>query len=226
MKNKKVVITGAGSGLGAALAEKFATNGATVILLGRTLEKLEAVKRTLPNQAKAHALDVSDFGQVKKVFAEIGKVDILINNAGLGVFDAAESIIEEAIHQMVDINLKGTIFCTQAVLPQMKEENAGVIANVVSTAGVEGKATETAYCASKFGARGFTEALQVELQDTGIRVYGAYMGGMATNFWDGILDEDAMAGLMDPRDVAEIIFDNIKVRHNLEVREIVIKNKH
>ena len=125
---------------------------------------------------------------------------------------------------MIDINLKGTIFCTQEVLADMKESNSGSILNIVSTAGLEGKETESVYCASKFGTRGFHESLVVELKDTDIHVFGAYMGGMATEFWDGILDESITAGLMDPEDIADIIYHNASLRKNLNVEQVVIKN--
>ncbi|MDQ1000414.1 short-subunit dehydrogenase [Neobacillus niacini] len=168
-------------------------------------------------EAVAHVLE--------SIKEEVGPVDLLINNAGLGVFDLAENIVEESVHDMIDINLKGTIFCTQEVLPSMKIRNEGVIVNVVSTAGVEGKVNETVYCASKFGVRGFTESLSLELNETGIRVFGAYMGGMKSTFWDGILSEERIKDFMNPDDVADIIIENTKPRKNITVTEVIIKNK-
>ena len=166
--------------------------------------------------------------EVDRVFQsikeDVGSIDLLINNAGLGVFDLAENIDEESIHQMIDINLKGTIFCTQAVLPDIKKRDEGIIANVISTAGIEGKVTESVYRASKFGVRGFTESLQVELKDSAVKVFAAYMGGMKTAFWDGIYSAEEIKHLMDPDDIADIIINNIKLRKNLNVTEVVIKN--
>jgi uncharacterized protein len=126
---------------------------------------------------------------------------------------------------MIDINLKGTIFCSQVVLPNMKQRNKGIIANIVSTAGLEGKVNESVYCASKFGVRGFTESLLAELKDTSVKVYAAYMGGMKTEFWDGIYSEEQTANLMEADDVADIIMDNLKPRRNMFVPQVVIKNK-
>ena len=131
------------------------------------------------------SVDVSSKQEVSNVFSKIkenlGAVDVLVNNAGVGVFDLAENISEEAVHQMIDINIKGTIFCTQEVLADMKKRNGGSILNIVSTAGLDGKTTESVYCASKFGMRGFHESLLVELEETDIHVFGAYMGGMKQN---------------------------------------------
>ncbi|MFD1928775.1 SDR family oxidoreductase [Sporosarcina siberiensis] len=228
--NKKIaVITGAGSGLGASLAKKYAEDQYHVCLLGRTEEKLERTAHNLPNEDYSiFKVDVSSKQEVSNVFKQIkenlGVVDILVNNAGVGMFDLAENLSEDAVHQMIDINLKGTIFCTQEVLSDMKERNGGSILNIVSTAGLEGKMTESVYCASKFGMRGFHESLQAELKDTDIHVFGAYMGGMKTEFWDGIFDAAQTAGLMDPEDIADIIYHNAKVRKNLNVEQVVIKN--
>ncbi|GAB6099985.1 SDR family oxidoreductase [Halanaerocella petrolearia] len=225
MKNKKIVITGAGSGLGRSLAQQASKKGAKVYLLGRTKEKLEQVAETLDNPVGIHTLDVRKTDEVDQVFSEVGPIDILVNNAGVGSFAQAEELSEIEIDKMIDTNLKGTIFCSQAALPKMKEEDKGLIVNIISTAGKRGKATESVYCASKFGVRGFTESLAVELEDTPLKVVGVYMGGMRTNFWEGIFDEEKLKQLMDPDDIAEIILSNIKSRPNLNVEEIVIENK-
>jgi uncharacterized protein len=228
MGESVVVITGAGSGLGASLARRFSEAGSHVCLLGRTRSKLERTAGELKNSYTIHEVDVSSKKEVDRVFSSIsetlGPVDLLVNNAGVGVFDLAENIDESAVHQMIDINLKGTIFCSQAVLPEMKKRDQGMIANIVSTAGLDGKATESVYSASKFGVRGFTESLQLELAESRVRIFAAYMGGMKSEFWDGIYTQEEMANLMDPDDIADIIIGNIKARKNLNVKEVVIKN--
>ena len=228
MSESVVVITGAGSGLGASLARRYSDAGSHVCLLGRTRSKLERTASELKNSHTIYEVDVSSKEDVDRVFRDIsethGPVNLLINNAGIGVFDLAENLDESAVHQMIDINLKGTIFCSQAVLPQMKKRDRGMIANIVSTAGLDGKATESVYSASKFGVRGFTESLQLELAESRVRIFAAYMGGMKSEFWDGIYTQEEMANLMEPDDVADIIIGNIKARRNLNVKEVVIKN--
>ncbi|GGI13229.1 SDR family oxidoreductase [Gottfriedia solisilvae] len=228
MKNQVIVITGAGSGLGASLAKKYSEIGAHICLLGRTENKLKDIGRELPNNYSIHTVDISKLSDVKRVFDSItqtyGQIDLLFNNAGVGSFDLAEELSEEDIHNMIDTNLKGTIFCSQEVLKQMKKQNSGTIVNIVSTAGLIGKATESVYCASKFGVKGFTESLVVELTGTPISVFAAYMGGMNTDFWSGIFDQDKTSKMMNPDDIAEIIMDNIKPRKNIAIPEIIIKN--
>lgn len=226
---KHVAITGAGSGLGAALARKYSERGHQVTLIGRTKEKLENVAKTLEgDHHKTYTLDVSSYQDVVSVFedikTEVGVIDILVNNAGLGFFKLAEDLTHEEIDLMIDVNLKGTIYCTQQVLTDMKKLNAGSIINIVSTAGIEGKVTESAYCASKFGVRGFTESLARELEESDIHVHSIYMGGMKTPFWDGIIEDEDTGGLMDPEDIADIVLANTEYRKNINVPEVVIKN--
>jgi uncharacterized protein len=229
MSSRVVVITGAGSGLGASLARRFSQKGLHVVLLGRTREKLEKAAEQLPNSYSIYPVDVSLKEEVTKVFTaireQVGDVDVLVNNAGVGRFAAAEDLDQQSVDEMIDINLKGTIFCTQEVLRSMKQRNQGDIVNIVSTAGREGKVHESVYCASKFGVRGFCESLASELRDTAIRVAGVYMGGMKTAFWNGIFSVEQVEKLMDPESVAEIILANLEQYSYLSVDEIVIKNK-
>ncbi|MGM8212251.1 SDR family oxidoreductase [Virgibacillus sp. W0430] len=229
MTNKHAVITGAGSGLGSALARKLSDQGFHLSLLGRRKERLERTATDLPGTSTIYEVDVASFASVQETFAAIakerGQIDVLINNAGVGVFQLAEHLDKAAVDAMIDINLKGTIYCTQAVLSAMKERNEGTIVNVISTAGLEGKVNESVYCASKFGVKGFTESVIAELKDSAVRVLAAYMGGMKTPFWDGIYKESDIQHMMDPADVADIIIAAMQTRRNLNVDEVVIKNK-
>lgn len=227
--SKHVVITGAGSGLGASLARKYNEMGYYTTLIGRTKEKLEKVAATFnSSNYSIYLLDVSVPANVKEVFAQIEKdiqpIDILVNNAGTGSFDLAENITADQVNEMIDINLKGTIFCTQEVLSAMKERDAGSIINIVSTAGVEGKVEESVYCASKFGVTGFTESLLKELADTQLHVHGIYMSGMNTHFWGDELQDESETGLMNPDDVADIVIFTTQERTNMSVPKIIIEN--
>jgi uncharacterized protein len=222
-----IVITGAGSGLGASLAKKYSDLGYHVCLLGRTKTKLVRIAETLKNSHSIHEVDVSSKKDVSRVFPlvkeEVGPINLLINNAGVGVFDLTENLSEESIHHMIDINLKGTIFCTQEVLSDMKEENQGTIVNIVSLSGKRGKALESVYSASKFGVRGFTESLIDELKDTDIKLFAAYMGNMKTELWG---NDDIAEMFIHPDDVADIIIDMMKQRKYIAVDEVMIRNKY
>src|SRR5690625_5256953 len=140
LSKKHIVITGAGSGLGASLAKKYAKQGHYITLIGRTESKLQTVAKVFPDtNYSVFSLDVSAYEAVQQTFDEINQIkpiDVLINNAGLGHFDLAENLSPNQVNEMIDINLKGTIFCTQKVLPAMKEVDKGSIINIVSTAGL------------------------------------------------------------------------------------------
>lgn len=175
--------------------------------------KLIRTTETLSHNHSIYEVDVSSKREVAKVMQlikeEVGQIDLLINNAGVGIFDLTENLSEESIHQLIDINLKGTIFCTQEVLNDMKKRNQGYIVNIVSLSGKRGKASESVYSASKFGSRGFTESLAIDLEHTAIRVFGAYMGNMKTELWEGASTEKTF---IEPDDVADVIIESIKPR--------------
>jgi uncharacterized protein len=206
-----IFITGAGTGLGQALALEYAKEYETVVLAGRTESKLQQTAHLLQKQEKktyVYPLDIKDWHAVHQAADRLsGKfsVEAIINNAGYGAFGPLETLKEEDIHQMIDTNVKGTIFVTQAFLPYFKKQQKGTILNIVSTAGLRGKVNESVYVASKFAVRGFTESLIEELEGTNIHVKAAYMGGMDTPFWDGNNHIKDKSRLRSPKVVAEQI---------------------
>lgn len=187
---KTILITGAGTGLGKELALAYAQKGNRIILVGRTKSNLNAVSQMIEKtngSAITATCDISDSSMVEQLLSHLNeteKIDQVINNAGIGFFGPLQEIPTDKISQMIDTNVKGTIYVTKAILPTFLERNAGKIMNIISTAGLRGKVHETAYCASKFAIRGFTEGLVKELENTSISVSGVYMGGMDTPFWD------------------------------------------
>jgi len=229
-KKRTVVITGAGSGLGASLSRQFSEEGFHVCLLGRDKEKLSNLSKKLSNPSSIYSLDVSDYDNVKSVFKRIFNehkaIDILINNAGVGFFRLIEDLKLQEINQMIDTNIKGTIFTIQEVIESMKNLNRGIIINIVSTAGLYGKEQESAYCASKFGVKGLTESLREELKDTAITVFAVYMDGMGTAFWDGILTDEDKKNLLNPDIVAELVKKNALYNDSItSVQDITIALK-
>ncbi|TDX59299.1 SDR family oxidoreductase [Orenia marismortui] len=227
LKDKVIVITGAGSGLGRAMSVLFAQKGAKLILVGRGLDKLERTAemvRDIEGYADIFAADITVYEEVKRLFkfvkAEYYRVDILINNAGVGSFGKLEDLSLEEIDKMIDTNLKGTIFCTQKALSLMKLEDQGQIVNIISTAGKRGKAEESVYSASKFGVSGLTKSLQQELKESKIKITGVYVGGMETPFWEGVRDD--ISAFMSSDNVAEAILELVDKPKNMNVSEVVI----
>lgn len=203
-----VVITGAGSGLGRSLALAYSRDFDEIILLGRSTEKLLETKQLLPDkQVFTYELDIRSQTEIERLTHTLFSrhpVTALINNAGVGHFGPITDMPADQIKEMLDTNVFGTILLTQAFLKHYKEK--GKIVNIISTAGLRGKVNESAYCASKFALRGFTESLVKEYEGTGIVLSGAYMGGMDTPFWnesDHIKDKSR---LRSPDVIAEKIY--------------------
>ena len=169
------VVTGAGRGIGRAIATRLAAMGASLALLGRDRARLEQVAMELdPDRTSVHPCDVGDATAVAAAFAAIAGagrgIAILVNNAGAArsaPFDATEPALWD---EMLRVNLTGAYHCTRAALPSLREARAGRIVNVASTAGLAGYAYVTAYCAAKHGVVGLTRSLAAELARTRITV--------------------------------------------------------
>jgi short-subunit dehydrogenase len=219
---KHVVITGAGSGLGKALAKRYAHEGYSIYLLGRNEQKLLQVNNEISDtggEANSIVCDVADESSIIKAVEQFKQADVLINNAGVGHFGPLEAYSTQEMNEMLNTNIKGTILMTQAILPLLKR-NGGRILNVISTAGLRGKANESIYCASKFAQAGFTKSLQQEFKDKNIAVTAVYMGGMNTPFWEASDHAQNPDAFMDPEQVADAIFQQDDGR-----LEIVIERK-
>lgn len=216
---KVALITGAGRGIGRAIAIAFAQEGIHVGLVGRTLENLQQVKEELKpynvNVAIA-AADVADLDSitaaVESVRGELGAIDILINNAGIGKFGGFMELTPEEWTNIIDVNVKGVYYTTRAVLPEMMERNTGDIINISSTAGQKGAPLTSAYTASKAAVNGLTESLMLEVRKKNIRVTALTPSTVATDMavelklTDGNPDK-----VMQPEDLADLIVAQLKL---------------
>ncbi|WP_281974848.1 SDR family NAD(P)-dependent oxidoreductase [Halobacillus litoralis] len=214
-----VMITGAGTGLGRALAHKYAIEGNTIYLSGRTEKNLLIVQDEIKESGgKAEVLicDISEPASVSEALKQIETLDVLINNAGLGIFGDLAGYTEQDIDKMLDTNVKGTLLMTQYALPKLKQ-SGGRILNIISTAGLRGKKNESIYCASKFAVRGFTESLQKEWAKESMSATAVYMGGMNTPFWSKTEHVNDPERLKGPEVVAEQIFNEDDGREEIIV---------
>ncbi|WP_372008521.1 3-ketoacyl-ACP reductase [Paenibacillus chitinolyticus] len=220
LKNKTAIITGAGKGIGKAAAAALAKEGVNLGLLARSTADLEALQKELSGTYGVNVFyasaDISKPSEVQQAISsltgELGHVDILINNAGIAQFGTVADMDPEQWERIIQVNLMGTYYVTRAVLPGMIQQNSGNIINVASTAGERGFATGSAYCASKFGVLGLTEALMQEVRKSNIRVTALTPStvntDLASNAGLKIGDEDRM---MQPEDVAELITTTLKL---------------
>jgi len=185
-----ILITGASSGIGEAVARLFAHQGYRVALAARRVERLEAVAQAIHSaggQALVVPADISRLEDIRRLaqrtLESYGQIDILYNNAGFGRMDWLEQLEpEQDVQEQVAVNLTGLIWMAQAVLPHMIERRRGHIMNMASLAGLLAPPTYSVYAATKFGVRGFSEALRREVRMYGIHVSGIYLGGVATEF--------------------------------------------
>ncbi|WP_101846423.1 SDR family oxidoreductase [Halobacillus sp. Marseille-P3879] len=206
---RKVLISGAGTGLGRALALHYAQNNYNVFLAGRTEKKLLLVQqeiKELGGESEVLICDVTEPASVQEAFKQLDHLDVLINNAGIGIFGTLDSYNPEDIDKMLNTNVRGTILMTQEAAPLLNQSNGRVL-NIISTAGLRGKAEETVYCASKFAVRGFTESLHKEWESESMKATAVYMGGMNTPFWDQSDHVSNPHSLKGPEGVAEQIFN-------------------
>lgn len=190
LKEKVVLITGASSGFGEDAALLFAREGAVVVLAARRMERMQKLVAKIQaegGQAVAIAVDVTSHGDiqnmVRTVIEDYKRIDILFNNAGFGRVDWLENLDPERdIRSQIAVNLTGLIEVTHAVLPHMIAQKSGQIINMSSVAGWIGSPLYSVYAATKFGVRGFTDALRREVGVFGIKVTGIYPGSAATEF--------------------------------------------
>jgi NAD(P)-dependent dehydrogenase (short-subunit alcohol dehydrogenase family) len=175
LDDKLVVITGAAGGIGSALARAFAARKAELALIDLDPAALDRLAQSLPGvTVSTHVANVGDPDALARAREQIldrhGRVDLLINNAGITVFSDFESIEPEEIERVLAVNLRGVIYGCKVFLPDLRARPQGHIVNVSSMAGLAGMPWQTLYCASKFAVRGFTASLRAELARSGIGV--------------------------------------------------------
>lgn len=212
LMDKIVVITGGSQGFGKELARSFINNGSKVIISSHEKESLELTANELSTDS--FIADVTSFEDIKKlneyVIQKYGKIDIWINNAGIQI---APSLVEEVniekLHYLFDVNFFGYFYGCQVALTQMKKQNDGLIININSTAGLDGKPEISAYSSSKFAIKGLTESIRKEVKDFNIQVYGIFPGGMQTDIYKEKYPED-IKEYMEVDTVVEKVISNLK----------------
>lgn len=225
MKTPSVLlVTGASSGIGAATVRLFAREGYRVVLAARRQERLQELVDEIQargGEALSVATDVSLFEDIQQMvdaaMARFGQIDVLLNNAGFGRLDWLEELDpQKDIQAQIQVNLLGTILTSQAVIPGMIERRSGHIINVCSLGGYVAAPTYTAYAASKFAVRGFTEALRREVGIYGISVSAIYPGSVTTEFSEkagirrktGVTTPESLR--LSPEEVAQAIMSLVR----------------
>lgn len=223
LKDKVVVITGASRGLGKSLAEYFTREGSKVVISSRNEKNLIEIADEFGSDYfvcnvtnEQEVLDLADH-----VANKFGKIDIWVNNAGIWLPNAAiEEMDMKRVHEMIEVNLFGTIYGSKAAIIHMKSLKSGTIINILSTSALEGRAYSTGYGASKYAAVGFAKGMKLEVKDHNINVLNIYPGGMKTNLFAEEKPKD-YDDFMEPGYVVEKIINNLKQENPEE--ELIIR---
>jgi 3-oxoacyl-[acyl-carrier protein] reductase len=224
LEGKAAFVTGASRGIGAAVARSLSAAGVSVGLASRSGDDLGL------DRAIGLACDVRDAKELDAAAAatveQFGRLDILVANAGVGAYGPFLELSPEHLDEMIDVNLKGTIYAVRAALPYLLESPEADIVTLASEAGRRGLPYEAVYCASKFGQVGFTRALDHELRERDVRCTNVCPGGVATDF---ALDEgrgrtqNALPGMMSAENVAEVVMFVLTRPRNHRILETALR---
>lgn len=240
LKNKVAIITGASSGIGEATARRLAESGARVVLAARRVERLEALAADIEHRegtALVAPTDVTDERSVQRLaraaLDAFGRIDILINNAGIMPLSPISKLKVEEWDRMIDVNIKGVLYCVAATLPTMLEQGSGHIINVSSVAGRRPFPTGTVYSATKFAVRAISQGLRLELSPIkGIRVTDIEPGVVATELTHHITDNEtanrfqemwAEKTPLESIDIAETILFVLSRPNHVNVNEVLVR---
>ena len=232
LHNRVALVTGSGRGIGAAIATMLAKNGAHVILSARSEDQIKSVTKEILYSgfsAEYISCDISDESSVVDLFKAIrknhGRLDITINNAGLGIFGPIVNFSASDLDKVLQINIRGTFLCCREALRLMAESASGYIINISSVLGVKGYANQAAYTASKHGIMGLTKSLAKEAQPLNIRVSAILPGGVDTEMVQQSRPDIEKDKLMQPTDIAEAVEYLLSLSERAAVDELYIRRK-
>lgn len=229
------VVTGAGSGVGRAIAVQLAALGWKVALIGRRVEMLDGTIKSIEegvDRMKAFPCDVGDSNAVaqmaKEVLAAFGTIDVLVNSAGTNLAKRAlADLTDDAFDQVVKINLNGAFYCIREFLPTMRAKKAGTIVNIISDAGLRtNPVSGAAYVASKFGLTGLNDTINIEERKNGIRATAIFPGDINTPLLDRRPvppPPEARQKMLQPEDVAACALLAITLPHRAIVEHLVVR---
>lgn len=230
LNGKTALITGGGKGLGKAIALSLAAEGVNIGLISRTITDLKAVAEEVKAmnadiKVAFAAADISDYeqitGAITSIKNELGIIDILINNAGVGKFGKFLDLSVEEWEDIVKINIFGAYYATRAVLPEMKERRSGDIVNISSSAGLKGAPLTSAYSASKFGLIGMSESLMQEVRKDNIRVLTMTPSTISTDMAKNLnLTDGNPDTTLQPEDFAELLTAHLKLPRRALVKDV------
>jgi len=227
---RNVWITGAGSGIGRALATTFAGHGDTVFATGRSDENLQRLQTELsdaPGRVLVGVCDLRLDDQVarvaQRILSELGSLEILINNAGVTYFKDFEQTTIDEFDEVIETNLRGLFLATRGVLAAMIHQGSGTIINILSYAGKTVYTGSSAYAASKAGAEAMMNVLRAETRQKGIKIVNVFPGAVLTSIWHPKHQERYREKMMKPEEVADMVYEISCQPASMIVEEVVLR---
>ena len=226
--NKIAIVTGASTGLGKSISIKLALHGFKIILASRNEKKLNDVHKVISGsggESQVIVTDVSNEKDIKNLYSkvDINKVDVVINNAGFGVFNKIHEITSDEWDEQMNTNLRGSFLMSRYIAKSMIERKTGKLVFINSVAGINAYPYSSAYVASKFGLRGFTSSLREELREHNIKVISVHPGAIDTPFWNNVNVDFPKDEMLKSDDVAESVVHAVLAPNNVVQEEIVIR---
>src|SRR5882672_4620785 len=210
LKGKVAIVTGGTKGIGRAIAAALIGEGLSVCIAARNQSEIDAATGELGGGTIGLVCDVRNYDQVKALFEytikKLGGLDVLVNNAGIGIFETVEQTSPEEFRAVLETNLFGVYYCCHEAIPEMRRRGGGYIINISSLAGANPHPGMAAYNASKFGLNGFSEALMQEVRHDGIKVSYIMPGSVNTEF-GGDSPSDEKSWQLTPQDIARVVVD-------------------
>ena len=229
IEGKVAIITGASRGVGKATAMALSRHGASVVLAARTQNELETVADEIQaNSGDAIVIrtDVTLLNQVQRLINltldHHGKIDVLINNSGIGIFESVTDSDIENWNKVIDSNLKSVYLCSKAVLAPMLEQKSGQIINILSIASKIAFPFSSSYCAAKAAALAFTKVLREEIREHGIRVTAVLPGSINSSFWIGMEHHPDFDLMLTPEHIAKTIVDIVESPDDMTIEEVTV----
>ncbi|MDP6600320.1 MAG: SDR family oxidoreductase [Candidatus Woesearchaeota archaeon] len=231
LQNKTALITGASSGIGKETALLFAKEGALVVLTARNIDKLKEVENEIKNnngKAESYSMDITDRNQVytviSKVIKDNGRIDILVNSAGIVKWGSIEDTSYEDFDEQVKFNLTGSFNTIKETAPIMIKQKSGNIVNIITSTVKKTKSGRVAYAASKYGQAGLSNAVHEDLKDKGISVVAIYPSKTNTPIHDPYMskDDSQREKMLKPEKVAEVVLEAALILAEKDVKELVV----
>jgi len=222
------IVTGASTGIGKQISIKLSKNNYYVILISRNEQKLQLVEKNIKDIGNDCSIVCADIGKessIEKISSilNIHSIDVLVNNAGIGVFNKIQNISVSEWDEQINTNLRGSFLMTKSVIDSMIKKQSGKIVFMNSVAGLNPYPFASAYVASKYGLRGFSSSLREELREHNIKVISIHPGAINTPFWDNVKGDFPRGDMLSVEDIATATVDAILAKNNVVHEEIVIR---